>query len=158
MLKGMQMRNAMSPHVSVKTPMSGESRTKQSFREETDINTIMSKYQRTGLISAVNQHAPQYGDVTGLDFQTAMETVTRAQQMFEAMPSSIRKRFANDPAQFLDFVQNDDNVEEARKLGLLPHPEALPPEKESADPQGPQQAPSGAPEPAPEGQASSAAG
>jgi len=97
-------------------------RTKQSFREECDINNIMKKYQVTGLLTAVNKHQPQYGDVTGVDFQTAMTTIVQAEQMFGDLPSSVRKRFQNDPAEFLGFVNDPDNRDEAVKLGLIVEP------------------------------------
>lgn len=95
------------------------SRTKQSFKEECDINNIMSKYQKTGLLDFVNEHEAQYGDATGIDFQEALETVRSAQEMFADMPSSVRRRFDNDPAAFLEFVNNPDNRDEAVELGLI---------------------------------------
>lgn len=95
------------------------SRTKQSFRDECDINIIMGRYLQTGVIDFVAKHSPQYGDVTGADFQTAMQTVAQANSMFADLPSSLRERFGNDPAQFLDFVADDKNRAEAAQLGLL---------------------------------------
>jgi len=38
--------------------------------------------------------------------------------MFNDLPSSIRSRFGNDPAAFLDFVQDENNADEMVKLGL----------------------------------------
>ncbi len=80
----------------------------------------MAKYQKTGAIAHVNKHAGEYGFATSDDFSTAMRTVTIAQEMFDGLPSSIRNRFANNPAQFLDFVQDADNKKEGQKLGLWP--------------------------------------
>lgn len=90
----------------------------QSFREECDINRIMAKYQVTGTVTWLSKHAGQYADVTGVDFSSAMETVVRAQEMFDDLPSSVRDRFANDPSRFFDFMQDDGNLEEMVKLGL----------------------------------------
>lgn len=114
-----EIRSAYSGHVRHAITFSEETRTKQSFKDECDINNIMAKYQRTGLVEAVNQRQPQYGDVSAIDFRTAMETVANAQEMFEAMPSSTRKRFGNSPASFLEFVQDPGNRAEAIKLGLM---------------------------------------
>ena len=45
--------------------------------------------------------------------------------MFADLPSSIRTKFNNDPAQYLDFVQDPEKLEEMRELGLaLADPEA----------------------------------
>lgn len=96
-----------------------EDRTKQSFKDESDINHIMARYQKTGVLDFAEKHSPQYGDVTGLEFQAGMELIKRAQAMFSDLPSSVRTRFENDPAKFLDFVHDDANREEAAAMGLL---------------------------------------
>lgn len=97
----------------------GEGRTKQSFADDSDINNIMARYLKTGLIEAVNKHEPQYGDTTGINFQACMDTVVAAKAMFADMPAKIRNRFDNDPGKFLDFVNNPENIDEGVKLGLL---------------------------------------
>lgn len=100
----------------------GPGRTRQSFKDECDINVIMSMYQQTGVIDFVTQHQAQYLDVTGHDFTQAANTVAAAQSMFHELPSGLRARFDNNPAAFLDFVHNDANRKEAEALGLLKPP------------------------------------
>lgn len=92
--------------------------TEQSHKQMCEINNILRKYQKTGVIEHVNKHKPSYGFASSVQFQEAMETVTVAQQMFDDLPSGLRNRFSNDPAQFLDFVQNPENEEEMIKMGL----------------------------------------
>lgn len=99
--------------------LEGAERTKQSFKAECDINNIMAKYQRTGVLDFAAKREPQYGDCTGIEFQAGMEMISRARTMFEELPSSIRARFENNPVEFLNFVQNPENREEAKELGLL---------------------------------------
>lgn len=112
----------------MQTDTPGVSRTKQSFKDESDINHIMARYLKTGIIDFTAKNAPQYGDCTGIEFEAGMQLIARAQTMFEELPSAIRARFENEPAQFLEFVQNPKNAKEARELGLLPPetPEATP--------------------------------
>ena len=98
----------------------------QSFKDECDINIIMKKFQRTGALDWVSKYEGQYADVTGMDFQKAMDTVLRAQEMFDDLPSSVRNRFANDPVSFLEFLNDDSNREEAVKLGLVKDPQLVP--------------------------------
>lgn len=93
--------------------------TDQSFKEECDINTIMARYQSTGEIPLLNDQQGQWLDVTGMDFQRHMDFIIDAQNLFDQLPSSIRDRFGNDPAAFLDFTSNDDNAVEIAKMGLL---------------------------------------
>ena len=111
----------------------GEDRTKQSFKEECDINNIMARYVKTGVLEFAARHQPQYGDFTGYDFQTAQDTVAKGKTMFAELPAQIRERFENSPAKFLDFVSNPANEAEAVRLGLAtacatpPAPATVPP-------------------------------
>lgn len=93
--------------------------TKLSMQEETNINNIMAKYVKTGHLEHVKEHQNNYGFADSIDFQTAMETITTAQTMFDDLPAETRKRFQNEPGQFLDFVQDANNLPEMEKMGLL---------------------------------------
>lgn len=116
---------AYGPHLRVPLECNDESRTKQSFADETNINNIMARFVATGLVDFVNEHSAHYGDVTGWQFHDAMNIVARSQEMFEALPASIRAKFQNDPATFLDFVDNPENDPEAIALGLKQAPETV---------------------------------
>lgn len=107
----------------------GPGLTKQSLKDETNINLIMAKYRRTGTLSFIEARQAEYMDVPEIDFQTAMDIVTRAQAMFDEMPSHLRKEFRNDPAEFLDVMHDPEQRERVYELGLLTRP------KEQAEPQ-----------------------
>lgn len=97
--------------------------THQSMKDECDINLIMARYQSTGLIEHVNQFEGNYGDfMDATDYHSAMNEVLAANDAFASLPSSIRERFSNDPAQFLDFVHDDKNRDEMIKMGLIEEP------------------------------------
>lgn len=100
-----------------------EVRTKQSFREECDINVLVKRF---GLdAGAEGRVPPMFGDYSGaVEFQEAQEIVARAQSQFNALPARQRERFHNDPAELLEFVMEESNQAEAVELGL-----ALPPAK-----------------------------
>ncbi len=108
------------------TAVIGKSRTKQSMAAECDINNIMAKYQKTGAIAHINKHGMEYGFASGLDFAESMRVVKDGQRMFDDLPSLLRRRFKDDPAEFLDFVQNPDNSDEMLKLGLIDKPVEAP--------------------------------
>jgi phage internal scaffolding protein len=96
------------------------SRVKQSFAKECDINTIMSKWQKTGLLEHAAQHQGQYVECgTSESYHEACNQVIAAKAAFATLPSNLRKRFANDPAEFLAFVSNSDNREEMISMGLM---------------------------------------
>ena len=92
----------------------------QHFKDECDVNNILRKYEATGLVTHVANGTPSYGDFSSvLEFQQAQNILIEAQDAFDALPASLRKRFDNDPAVMLEFIENPDNREEAEKLGLV---------------------------------------
>jgi len=119
------IKSTYSPKLKVSLTFSEDSPyTKQEFAEECDINILLNRYQSTGQIPNLNEREPQYLDATGYDFQTQMEFVAGARSLFQELPSAIRNRFQNDPAQFLDFTSKESNREEMAQMGLLkPRPE-----------------------------------
>lgn len=101
------------------------SMTCQEFKDECDINTLvtMPNYGINPLKPPTR--IPSYGDFTDerlLNFQESQNILAEATQLFEALPSVVRERFSNDPAKLIDFVNNKDNMDEAKKLGLLNTP------------------------------------
>lgn len=119
-----KLRSAYYPHPRVHSVPEGASMTQQNFRDETDINLILAKYAKTGLLDHVNKFGGRYADMPDEnDFHTAMSLVTNAQSMFNELPSGIRSKFYNDPSQFLDFLDNPENREEAIEMGLYPRPD-----------------------------------
>lgn len=98
--------------------------TRQEFKAECDINNIMAQYLTTGEFFHINETAPQYLDCTGEDFRANMDYIAGAFSMFEELPSAIRMRFDNDPAEFLDFCSQEKNRPELADMGLL-SPEAV---------------------------------
>lgn len=118
-----QPRAAYGQRVSVKLNCLELTRTKQSFKDECNINNIMAKYIRTGTIDFVNKHQAQFGDCRGLDnYQEALNTIQQATETFADMPAALRKRFNNNPGEFLEFVEDPSNREEAVFLGLINKP------------------------------------
>ncbi|WNK14176.1 MAG: internal scaffolding protein [Microvirus sp.] len=117
--EGKIFRHNYGPRYRVPIAFTGEGRTKQSFKDECDINVLMSKYLKTGLMDHVNEALPRFEDVTSLDFQEAQHLIAEAASMFEDIPSAIRNRFDNNPGKLLDWVHDPANAEEAATLGFL---------------------------------------
>lgn len=102
-----------------KTIPVGESRTRQSFADESNINVIMERYRQTGIVEHVNKVQGRYGDYSVVpSYQEAMEKIKRAHDMFMTLPSDIRAKFQNDPGEFLAFASDPKNEEEMIELGL----------------------------------------
>lgn len=102
------------------------SMTQQQFKEESDINFIMARYQKTGvLVDPLTQttRKPMFDDFSELgDFRDHQQAVIEAQEMFMALPSRLRARFSNDPAELLQWLSDPANKDEAIELGLMTNP------------------------------------
>lgn len=94
-------------------------RTEQKHKHECDINHIMAKYHKTGILEHANRHAGTYADYVGYDFQEAQFQQARAITMYEELPSLLRKKF-DGPGDFLNYATDEANADEMRELGLLP--------------------------------------
>lgn len=100
-----------------------QSMTKQSFKDECDINVIMARYQKTGLLEHVRQGVPQYLDQPGFDYFEAQSFIAGANSLFQSLPADVRAQFENHPGIFLRWMEDPANAAKAREMGLMP-PEA----------------------------------
>ena len=96
----------------------GPGLTEQNQTIHTDINYILRQYQKTGSIEHAKTFQGQYDDVSVQDFTEAMNMVTEATDMFNELPSSIRK-ITGSPAGFLEFTQDPANAEKLQEMGLI---------------------------------------
>lgn len=112
------MLNMYRPHDRVQLHP-GPGRTKQSFADESNINIIMKRYEKTGMLDHLNRFDGQYGDfIEAPDYHTAMNAIREAGELFMTIPAGVRAKFENDPAKFLAFVQDEKNHEEMVEMGL----------------------------------------
>lgn len=106
------------------------SRTKPEFSKNSNINSIMKKYKKTGILGDPLDHRqPVFGDFSqGLDFAEAMRKISRVNDRFMSLPASVRSEFRNDPKAMLDFLADPKNDARAIELGLkvAPKKEPLP--------------------------------
>lgn len=129
-----------------------DGRTKQSFKQDTDINYLLHKHARLGTISHLEKYQGQYGDFAAFDFHEASNQIALATTMFEQLPAEVKNEFDHDPAAFFEFVNDPENKDDlAEKLPALAAPRRqLPPKRPSADnppPADPVPAPAPSPEP-----------
>lgn len=112
------MYTAENPPPKVKLICTDPSRTDQSQAAETDVNQILKKFQQTGVLPGVNAEA-LYADVSdSMSYHEAMNVVLHAEEQFNSLDAHTRVKFNNDPAQFLDFVNDPKNSKELIKMGL----------------------------------------
>lgn len=101
--------------------------TSQEFKEECNINVLLKKYavQANLLGMPLSEVIPQpsaenFGDFTNVEeFQQSMNRVAEVKGMFDALPSDIRQRCGNDPANFLRMCQDENNFKEFADRGIF---------------------------------------
>lgn len=136
-----------TPRKRVQIKFDKKTKTKQSFKDECDINKIIARHTRTGVITHQNNNTPNYGYATGQDFASAMRTVTDAQNAFNNLSDEIQQRFNGNPSELLEFIENPENQKKGAQLGLWPEdpteapteplkqpPEPTPEEKTDTEP------------------------
>lgn len=105
------------PHPKAKYD-AGVSRTKQSEVPDSDINKIVDRFMKTGLLPQIDR-PPMSGDFAGVSsFQEAQDLILLAKNSFAGLPADLRAKFQNDPANFIAFMDNDPSVEALKSLGI----------------------------------------
>ncbi len=93
-----------------------DGRTKQSFKDETDINKILKRAEKTGTISHLAKYEGTYGDFADFDYFENLQKLTRGREIFDELPAEIRNEFKNSPGKFFDYVNDPGNVDRLGKL------------------------------------------
>ncbi len=95
-------------------PKYTDGRTKQSFKDETDINKIMQRAQKTGTISHLAKYQGVYGDFAEFDFNEQQIKLAQGREVFDALPSELRKEFNQSPADFFEYVNDPANADDLK--------------------------------------------
>jgi len=92
----------------------------QHHKDEVNINNIIKRHGMDMIAKTAMLNQGEYimDDNPTNDFQEAMFIVTKANETFSQMPSELRKKFNNSPAEYMDFIQNPANIDEMVSLGL----------------------------------------
>ncbi len=100
-----------------------DGRTKQSFKDETDINKIMARFDKTGTISHLAKYEGVYADFSDFDFHKQSNMLAQGGEIFAALPAELRQEFGQSPARFFNYVNDPRNIDELRrKLPALAEP------------------------------------
>lgn len=93
--------------------------TRQSEKNDADINVILARYEKTGIIP-VDQREALFLDVSQLDdYQTVLEHVRRTEEFFARLPATTRAAFDNSASVFLDQAVDPLQRGKLVELGLL---------------------------------------
>lgn len=100
-----------------------DSLTQQHFAADADINNIIDRYTRTGILPVPTADAI-FGDFGDFDYHAAMNNVAVATEYFDSLPSSVRREFDNSVGVFLERIHDPSFAQRATELGLLKGSEA----------------------------------
>ncbi len=101
------------------------SATKQAFKRECDINFIVGQYVKAGV--PIKNGIPQLPDALVWpsvdvsevpDFMSMQNSLVDAKARFASLPAKLRKRFNDDPVEFVAFCADTSNDDELVRLGL----------------------------------------
>lgn len=89
-----------------------DGRTKQAFKDDTDINKILDRAAKGSTISHLAKHGAVYGDFSDIgDLLQSQERLQRGIAIFQELPGEVRKEFNNSAGEFFEFVNNPANTE-----------------------------------------------
>lgn len=92
--------------------------TKQAFKNESDINSIVAQAFKNGFIPTPRQGI--FSDVTLLDdYQAAANLLNDVDDTFYSLPAELRRRFSDSPEVYLEFVTNPANYAACIDLGIF---------------------------------------
>ncbi len=100
----------------LKTAPGEDGRTEQHHAKSCDINTIMARYVKTGVMDHISKYEPRYGDVSSADWQAAQNLVAGVKTEFEELPAYVRDYYEGNADNYLDAMQTDEGVNELRNI------------------------------------------
>lgn len=95
------------------------SMTRQEFAAECDINVLMAHYEKNAILPPTNRKEPSYFDASAVpDFREALDIAREATDAFLRVPAAVRKELDNDVYRFVEYCQDEKNIDNLRKWGL----------------------------------------
>ncbi len=93
-------------------------RTKQSQKDECDINMLLERYNRDAAAGHLEKYGAQYGNYADYDFENHVTKIAEMNTIFERLPAEVKKDFGQSTHKFFEFVTDPEN--EDRLPELLP--------------------------------------
>lgn len=107
----------MSTMKTFKSDSYTDGRTKQAFKDQTDINKLLVRAQQGDSISHLAKHGAMYGDFTDIDdLLTAHNRLERGNQIFRSLPGEIKREFNQSAREFFNYVNDPANADKLEDL------------------------------------------
>lgn len=98
--------------------------TAQSFVEDADLNVLARRFGITTIPMGSFDPALFRDTTQDPDLRQVLDIKREAVEAFRGLPPKIRRRFHENPIELMEFLADNDNHEEAIRLGLINTPAA----------------------------------
>ncbi|AXL15212.1 internal scaffolding protein [Microviridae sp.] len=113
----------LNPRKRVQISFTKPTLTKQSFKQECDINYIVKKFQTTGQLPISNTLEPQFGNAPTIDLKESLDLVKNLHREFDELPAKIKAVFGNDPSNYGQFLSDYEELPESLSMDSSPDPD-----------------------------------
>ena len=88
-----------------------DGRTKQSFKDSTDVNKMLAKAQQSGSVAHLQKYDKAiYAQFQNYDLLEAHKLISEVNDLFADLPSEIRNEFDNDAIKFAGYRSEERRV------------------------------------------------
>lgn len=117
------VRNRMDEPMHVHPAKGGPTRTKQSEANDVNVNEIIKRHRRTGVVTHWSGRMPMYGDFSAqVTLQDSLNLVLEAQESFMSLPAEVRRAAKNDPVELLRMLATEEGSADLVAAGLEVEP------------------------------------
>lgn len=115
-----ELRSMYVKHEPIRVHFHKPSRTKQEFKNDCDINQILKRFSRTGVVPGTIKK-PAFLDCTTIpNLQDALHLMKDAEHAFMKLPAVVRKHFDNNAIAFVDYALDPKNIDQLREWNIVP--------------------------------------
>ncbi len=94
-----------------------DGRTKQAFKDSTDINKLLAKAAKGDAIDHLTKYGAAYGDFTDMpDLLEAQRRLGEGQDIFMQLPGEVRREFNQSAAAFFEYVNDPEHANDLARL------------------------------------------
>lgn len=106
-------------------PTGGKKLVQEHFAHDSSVADLVKRHKLGASINDLSAtRKPMFGDFTAVSFQSMQDAIVDANRAFASLPSSVRRRFANQPYQLIRMIDaakagSESAVNELKKMDLL---------------------------------------
>jgi phage internal scaffolding protein len=93
----------------------------QHHKDALDIKQIIRNAKKGIISNHLKKYDGQFMNLpNSVDYHGAQIVIAKAKEMWATVPAKVRASFNNDPSAYVDFMQNPENYEKIKDMGMNP--------------------------------------